>query len=98
MSQLDDALANLTAQAAAETTEVQAAVNYIKGTPALIATAVQEAIAAGATPAQLASISAVAEGLQANVAAASAAIAANTPSAPSAPAAPAPTPAAPATS
>lgn len=104
MSVLDDAIANLNAQAAAESNEVQSAVNYIKGEPALIASAVQDALAAGATPAQLASINAVAAGLQANVAAAAAAIAANTPSAapatpaPAAPAVPPVTPATPAAS
>ncbi len=79
MSQLDDAITNLNTQASALTNEVQSAVAYISGVPGLITAAVQQALAAGATPAQLAAINAVAAALQADVANAANSIAANTP-------------------
>ncbi len=86
MSQLDDAITALTAQVAAQTTVDQSAVTLINGIPGMIATAVANATAAGATPAQLAAIAALGTSLAAAAAPLAAAVSANTPVAPPAPA------------
>jgi hypothetical protein len=88
MSQLDDAITALTAQVAAEATVDASAVALLNGIPTLIANAVAQATAAGATPAQLAAIANLGTALQAAQAPLAAAVAANTPAAP----APAPAP------
>lgn len=59
MAALDDRLATLTAEVAAETTVDQSAITLINGVPGLVSAAVAEALAAGATPAQLASFDAL---------------------------------------
>src|SRR5271157_1381278 len=89
MSALDDAIAVVQADVTQETTVDQSAMTLINGIPGLISTAVQQALAAGATPAQLAAVTAVGTAISANATALAAAVSANTPAAP-----PAPTPAA----
>ncbi len=56
MSQLDDAITALTAQVTAEDTEIDSVIAFIQGVPALIQTAVDAALAKGANPAQLQSL------------------------------------------
>lgn len=53
MSQLDDAIEALRVKVEENTTEAGSAIAYIKGVPDLVAAAVAEALAAGATPEQL---------------------------------------------
>lgn len=65
MAQIDDAIANLTADVAAEKVVVGKAVALINGIPAMIQTAITEAQALGATPTQLAAISAAADAINA---------------------------------
>ena len=65
-SQLDEAIANLQAQVTAETNETVAAVKLINGVPQMINDAVQQALAAGATPAQLQAITDASNTLAAN--------------------------------
>ena len=86
MSQLDTAIAALTAQVAAETTVEQSAVTLINGIPALIASAVATATAAGATPVQLAAITALGTSIQTSSTSLASAVTANTQPAPPAPA------------
>ena len=78
---LDTQIATLQAEVTAETTVEASAVTLIQGIPALIAAAVVQAQAAGATPAELASLTALANQITANSAGLSAAVTANTPSA-----------------
>ena len=80
MAAIDD----LTAAVAAEDTEIASAIALLNGIPALITTAVNAAIANGATPAMLAQITALAADVQAHTASLAAAVVANTPAAPAA--------------
>lgn len=93
MSQLDDDIAALQTEVANETTVAQSAVTLIQGIPGMIQTAVDAAIAAGATTTQLQSLVDLKNTLAANDTALSAAVAANTPAAPAGnPPPPAPVP------
>ena len=81
MAALDDAITQLTAQVSASTTVESSAVTFINGVPALIAIAVAAAQAAGATPAELQSLTDLGTALQNSAAPLAAAITANTPAA-----------------
>lgn len=81
---LDAQIANLTADVAAETTVEQSAITLINGIPTLIANAVAAAQAAGATPAELAALTALGTSITNSSAGLAAAVTANTP-APAAP-------------
>lgn len=82
MSAFDDSLAALTAKVSAQTTVIRSATTLIGGIKTMIATAVQAAFAAGATPAQLAAVQAVSDALDADGATdLAAATVANTPAA-----------------
>ena len=78
MAAIDD----LAAAVAAEDTEIASAIILLNGIPKLITDAVNAALAAGATPAMLAQITALATDVQANMAKLAAAVVANTPAAP----------------
>lgn len=56
MSLLDDSLNVVIADVTAENTVIDGAITFIEGVPALIQTAVDAALAKGATPAQLQSL------------------------------------------
>lgn len=75
---LDTAIAALQADVTQETTVNQSAITLLNGIPALIATAVADAQAAGATPAELASITALGMAITANTTNLAAAVTANT--------------------
>jgi len=64
MALLDDAIAGLTVEVAREKTVTDSAIVYIKGVPGLIQTAVDAALAAGATPAQLKAITDLQAGMK----------------------------------
>ncbi len=81
MSKLDDQIAALTAKVAALKTVEDSAVTLITGIPAMIAKAVSDALAAGATPEQLQAITDLGAALDANAAPLAAALAQNTPAA-----------------
>jgi hypothetical protein len=87
MAVLDDKLAQLTADVAAQTTVFNSAVAALNGIPALIATAVTAALAAGATPAELQAVTDANSAIEANNQALAAAISANTVVAPQTPSA-----------
>lgn len=91
VSKLDDQVVSLTAEVAKYTSVEQSAVALLNGIKAQIAKAVQDAMAAGATTGQLASIQAVQDSVTANTTALAAAVAANTP-VPPGPPQPQPTP------
>lgn len=78
-------LAELEAQITAATTVVQSATTLILGIPGLIQSAVDAAIANGATAEQLAPFDALGDELQAQANALAAAVSANTPTPPSPP-------------
>ncbi len=78
MSQLDDAIAALTAQVQADTDVESSAVTVIQGIAAQVAAAVAAAQAAGATPAELDALNQLVPRLKASGDALAAAIAANT--------------------
>ncbi len=78
---LDTALADLTAKVAAQGTIVTSAETLMDGIPALIANAVAEGQAAGATPAQLQAITDLGTALQGQSTGLAAAIVAGTPAA-----------------
>jgi hypothetical protein len=82
MAQLDDELAALQLEVTNETTVAASAETLLEGIPALIQTAVNNALAAGATPTQLASLTTLTQTLEANDTALAAAVAANTNAAP----------------
>jgi anti-sigma factor ChrR (cupin superfamily) len=82
MSLLDDKIAALTAEVANETTVEESAVALLNGIPKMIADAVAAAQAAGATPAQLQSLTDLQTTLAANDTSLAAAVTANTPAAP----------------
>lgn len=75
-------ITNLTAAVQAEQTVNQSAITLINGFAAQLAAAVAAAQAAGATTAQLASLSALSTEIAANSTALSAAVSANTPAPP----------------
>lgn len=79
MSLLDDAIAALTAKVNDAVTVEESAIAFINGVPGLIANAVAEATAAGATPEQLAAVTALGDRLTAEAANLTAAVTANTP-------------------
>lgn len=81
MSQMDDAIAQLTADVAAERTVVDSAVTALTGIPALIQKAVDDALAAGATPAELQSLTDLHTAVTQQATDLAAAIPANTPAA-----------------
>lgn len=81
MAALDDALTALTAKVTAEDTEIDSAIVLINGIPKLIADAVSAALAQGATPAQLKSITDLATTIQGKSDALASALVTNTPSA-----------------
>lgn len=85
MSVLDDQIVALQADVAQETTVEASAITLINGIPALIANAVAAAQAAGATPAELASLTALGTAITNSSAGLAAAVTANTPT-PAAPA------------
>lgn len=91
MSKLDDEVATLGADVTKQTSVEQSAITLLNGIGDKIAKAVQDAIAAGATPTQLASIRAVHETVTTNTTALAAAVAANT-QVPPGPPQPQPTP------
>jgi hypothetical protein len=78
---LDSEITALQADVTAQTTVNASAVALLEGIPGLIQTAVTAALAAGATPAQLASVKAVGDSIITNSAALAAAVTANTPAA-----------------
>ena len=78
MSQLDDAIAKAASDASANSSVIDSAVIVLNGIQAQIDAAVAAALAAGATPAELASVTAVSDALEANTAKLAAAIPANT--------------------
>jgi hypothetical protein len=88
MAALDDQIAALTADVTAETTVNASAVTLINGIPALIQAAVNNALAAGATPAELTALTSLATQINQSSGSLAAAVTANT-----APVAPAPPPA-----
>ena len=75
-------VASLTTSVANETTVDQSAVVLLNGIPAMIANAIAQAQAAGATPAQLAAIDALRQTMATNATNLAAAITANTSAAP----------------
>ncbi len=79
MSQLDDKIATLTAEATANTNAEKAALKIFQGIPDLIAAAVTKALAAGATPSQLQALTDLNTTLKANDDELAAAVVANTP-------------------
>lgn len=89
---LDQEIQTLTTQVQSNTDATSAAVAAISGIPAMIKTAVDAALAAGATPAQLQAITDLGNTIAANASSLGAAVTANTP-APASTSAPAPAPA-----
>lgn len=81
MSDMDDRLAQLTTDTAALSGVVDSAVKALNGVQQMVADAVAQALAAGATPAELQAISDVDTALKAKSAALAAAIPAGTPAA-----------------
>lgn len=81
MSQLDDAITALTAEVTAENTEIDSAIVFIKGVPALIQTAIDAAVAKGASPAQLQSLADLKTAMENKASDLAAALVAGTPSA-----------------
>jgi hypothetical protein len=81
MSALDDNIAALQAEVAADETVEASATTLVNGIPGLIAVAVAKATAAGATPAQLQAITDLGASLKAATAPLAAAVTANTPAA-----------------
>jgi uncharacterized coiled-coil protein SlyX len=79
MSALDDKIAALTTEVANNTTVEKSALALINGFAAQLQTAVQAALAAGATDAQLKALTDLQSSLSANDTELSAAVAANTP-------------------
>lgn len=86
MAALDDQITVLTKEVADDTTVVGSAVTALNGIPALIKTAVDQALAAGATPAQLQAFTDLGNTLTANTTTLAAAVANATPAAPTIPA------------
>lgn len=82
MAALDDAIAALTTQVQNDTTVIGSAVTLIQGFKAQLDAAVAAALAAGATPTQLAALKALGDSITASDTDLAAAVAANTPGAP----------------
>ncbi len=82
MSVLDDKITALTASVAAENTVIDSAVTLINGFSATLAAAIAAALAAGATPTELQSLTDLQTGVDAKATALAAAVAANTPAPP----------------
>jgi hydroxymethylglutaryl-CoA reductase len=82
MTATDDAITALTAQVTANTTVIGSAEATISGIAAALATAIAAAAAGGATPAQLAQLTAMQTTLQNDDTGLATAITANTPAAP----------------
>lgn len=82
MSALDDKIAALQAEVARNTTVEKSALVLIQGFGAQLTAAVNAALAAGATPAELQSLTDLATTITANDDELSAAVAANTPATP----------------
>jgi hypothetical protein len=82
MSALDDAIAKLQQEVQQNTSVTDSAVTLINSIPTMINTAVQEALAAGATPQQLQAITDLATKLDAESTALGNAVTANTPAPP----------------
>jgi hypothetical protein len=80
-TQLDAAIADLQTKVAANTSAAQSADTLITGIPALISDAVGKAVAAGASPAQLAAVTALGDAIAANTSGLAGAVTANTPAA-----------------
>ena len=91
MAALDDKITALAAAVANLTTVDASAVALINGIAAQIQTAVQAALAAGATPTELAAVQLAIDNITGSAGQLSAAVAANTPAAPPTPT-PTPTP------
>lgn len=79
MSQLSDAINALVAEVEEQKTVVQSAVTFIQGVPALVQTAYDAGIAAGATPEQLAVLAETINGLNTAQTELTEALTANTP-------------------
>ncbi len=79
MAKLDDAITALTAEVSKDTTVIASAITLIKGIAAQIQAAVDAALAAGATPAQLKALTDLQASVAANDTALAAAVAAGTP-------------------
>lgn len=77
MSKLDDEVGTLAADVTKQTSVEQSAITLLNSIGGLIAKAVQDAIAAGATPGQIASIRAVHDTVTTNTTELAAAVAAN---------------------
>lgn len=82
MSQLDDKITALQASVTAESAVIDSAVTLIGGIQGQIQAAVAAALAAGATPAELQSLTDLGAAIDAKKTALAAAVAANTPAAP----------------
>lgn len=92
MSALDDAIADLTTKIAALTAVDESAAVLIGGIGGQITAAVDKALAAGATPEQLAAMTDLSAKLESETTSMAAAVAAGTPAAPTPEPEPAPTP------
>jgi hypothetical protein len=79
MSQMDDDITALQASVASENTVIASAVTLMNGISAQITAAVNAALAAGATPAQLQAVTDLKTAVDTNQAALAAAVTANTP-------------------
>src|SRR5664279_4106274 len=86
MSQMDDELATLTTKVTNITTVKDSVLALIKGIPALIQSAVDSALAAGATPDQLKAVTDLGNTIDEDATELTAAVQANVPPAPPAPA------------
>lgn len=82
MSKLDDSITALQDQVAKDTAVESSAITLINGIAARVQAAVDAALAAGATPAQLQSLTDLGTALSTSSAALAAAVAANTPTPP----------------
>jgi hypothetical protein len=81
MAVIDDSITALQADVTAQTTVLTSVQTFTAGIPAMIQTAVNSALAQGATPAQLQALTDLKTGLEANTAGFAAAIVAGTPAA-----------------
>jgi len=81
MAVIDDSITALQADVTAQTTVLTSVQTFTAGIPAMIQTAVNSALAQGATPAQLQALTDLKTGLETNTAGFAAAIVAGTPAA-----------------
>jgi hypothetical protein len=81
MAVIDDSITALQTDVTAQTTVLTSVQTFAAGIPAMIQTAVNSALAQGATPAQLQALTDLKTGLEANTAGFAAAIVAGTPAA-----------------